>query len=67
MNLIINLKWKKVYNSSDFVYEIEAITFNKRDVKNDIHEILNTLIDKQTKPLINLQWLFDIVYKDKFN
>ncbi|MDD7512185.1 MAG: hypothetical protein PUK21_07450 [Peptostreptococcaceae bacterium] len=60
-------KMEKVYNSSDSIYEIEATTFNERDVKNDIHEILKTLIDRQTKPLINLQWIFDRVYRDKFN
>ena len=43
---------------------------NKCDINNikqEIYKIVQPVIDAQSKPKVNLQWLFDIVYKDKFN
>ncbi len=37
------------------------------EVKKEIYKIVQPVIDEQTKPLKNLQWLFDRVYRDKFN
>ena len=41
--------------------------FNEQDIKKDIYKSVQPLIDAQSKPWINLQWLFDIVYHDRFN
>ena len=43
---------------------------NKCDINNikqEIYKIVQPVIDAQSEPRVNLQWLFDIVYKDKFN
>ena len=49
------------------VGEIDIKDIDVEEVKKDIYKIVQPVIDEQTKPLINLQWLFDIVYKDRFN
>ena len=38
-----------------------------KEYKRKISNILQPVIDKQTEPLVNLQWIFDIVYIDRFN
>ncbi len=60
-------KMEKVYSSSDFIYELDPTTIDEHEAKNNIHDFLKPLIDQQTAPFINLQWIFDKVYKDKFN
>ena len=37
------------------------------NLKNEIYYSVQPVIDAQRKPRVNLQWLFDIVYKDRFN
>ena len=37
------------------------------NLKKEIYNSVQPVIDAQSKPKVNLQWLFDIVYKDKFN
>ena len=37
------------------------------NLKKEIYYSVQPVIDAQRKPKVNLQWLFDIVYKDKFN
>ena len=37
------------------------------NLKKEIYNSVQPVIDAQRKPKVNLQWLFDIVYKDKFN
>ena len=51
-------------------YGHEKIQITKLDIKGIKQKLYNNLqpiIDAQRKPTVNLQWLFDIVYKDKFN
>lgn len=47
--------------------KIDIKDIDVEEVKKEIYEIVQPVIDAQTKPLINLQWLFDRVYRDKFN
>ncbi|MBS5865386.1 MAG: hypothetical protein KIC37_03410 [Coriobacteriaceae bacterium] len=47
--------------------QIDMKGFSERDIKKDIYKSVQPLIDAQSKPWINLQWLFDIVYHDRFN
>ena len=42
-------------------------TISKDEVVNNLYIKLQPLIDRQTEPDINLQWIFNIVYKDKFD
>ena len=47
--------------------DIDISKINDATLKKNIIKILKPLIDEQPKPFINLQWIFDKVYKDKFN
>ena len=43
------------------------IKYNQRKVKKEIRETVQPVIDAQAKPLINLQWLFNLIYQSRFN
>ena len=43
------------------------IKYNQRKVLKEIRETVQPVIDAQPKPLINLQWLFNLVYQSRFN
>ena len=60
-------KFKLLYVSKDRNGRVAKKNVDVKEVKKDIYTILQPVIDQQTKPFINLQWLFDKVYKDKFN
>ena len=58
----------------DLTYSVDK-NLNKKNLdqaellnlKKEIYNSVQPVIDAQSKPKVNLQWLFDIVYKDKFN
>lgn len=58
----------------DLTYSVDK-NLNKKNLdqaellnlKKEIYNSVQPVIDAQRKPKVNLQWLFDIVYKDKFN
>ena len=43
------------------------IKYNQRKVQKEIRETVKPVIDAQPKPFINLQWLFNLIYKSRFN
>ena len=43
------------------------IKYNQRKVLKEIRETVQPVIDAQPKPLINLQWLFNLLYQSRFN
>ena len=43
------------------------IKYNQRKVQKEIRETVQPVIDEQSKPLINLQWLFNLIYQSRFN
>ena len=43
------------------------IKYNQRKVLKEIRETVQPVIDAQPKPLVNLQWLFNLIYKNRFN
>ena len=43
------------------------IKYNQRKVQKEIRETVQPVIDAQAKPLINLQWLFNLIYQSRFN
>ena len=43
------------------------IKYNQRKVQKEIRETVQPVIDAQSKPLINLQWLFNLLYRSRFN
>ncbi len=43
------------------------VDFNEeKTVMFNIRKLLQPIIDNQKKPLINLQWLFNLIYQDQF-
>ena len=42
------------------------IKYNQRKVQKEIRETVQPVIDAQPKPLINLQWLFNLIYQGRF-
>ena len=47
--------------------KIDLTTIDETKIKGEIRETLKPILDVQSKPLINLQWLFNKKYQDKFN
>ena len=52
---------------SSFDKHYNDIEFNQQLVLNEIRETVQPVLDVQPKPLINLQWLFNMKYQDRFN
>ena len=44
-----------------------TIKYNQRKVQKEIRETVQPVLDAQPKPLINLQWLFNLIYQSRFN
>ncbi len=66
MILMATIALKK-YCSDRHYKKIDIKNIDVEEVKKDIYKMAQPVIDAQSKPRVNLQWLFDIVYKDKFN
>ena len=47
--------------------EIDTATIDETKIKEEIRETVQPVLDVQPKPLINLQWLFNKKYQDRFN
>ncbi len=62
-----NFNIVKVYDNTKAVEEISKEGINEVEVKKHLYKLLRPLINRQSKPLVNLQWLFDYVYRDEFN
>ena len=43
------------------------IKYNQRKGQKEIRETVQPVIDAQPKPFINLQWLFNLIYRSRFN
>ena len=62
-----NSDFELTYCSDRHYKKIDIKNIDVEEVKKDIYKMVQPVIDEQTKPLVNLQWLFDIIYKDRFN
>lgn len=47
--------------------KIDIATIDETKIKGEIRETVQPVLDVQSKPLINLQWLFNMKYQDRFN
>ena len=47
--------------------KIDLTTIDETKIKGEIRETLKPILDVQPKPRINLQWLFNKKYQDRFN
>ena len=52
---------------SYFSEEAKKIQVNESKIKREIREVLSPIMKVQTKPFINLQWLFNLIYQSRFN
>ncbi|MDO4814648.1 MAG: hypothetical protein Q3988_06070 [Gemella sp.] len=54
-------------NSDKPIKEIMIADNKKEEMKKEMYNKLKPLIDEHTEPSINLQWIFDWKYKERFN
>ena len=47
--------------------KIDLATIDEKKIKQGIRETVQPILDVQSKPFINLQWLFNLLYQDRFN
>ena len=52
---------------SYFSEEAKRIQVNESKIKREIRKDFSPIMKVQTKPLINLQWLFNLIYQSRFN
>ena len=52
---------------SYFSEEAKRVQVNESKIKREIREDFSPIMKVQTKPLINLQWLFNLIYQSRFN
>ena len=49
-----------------FSEEAKRIQVNESKIKREIREDFSPIMKVQTKPFINLQWLFNLIYQSRF-
>ncbi len=52
---------------SCFSEEARRTKVNESKIKREIREDFSPIMKAQPKPLINLQWLFNLIYQSRFN
>ena len=57
----------RLHHVSDFTGEQPKREIHEDEIKQEIREVFAPVIDAQPKPRINLQWLFNKKYRDRFN
>ena len=57
----------RFFHVTDLSGEQPKKEINEAEIKQEIREVFAPVIDAQPKPLINLQWLFNKMYQDRFN
>lgn len=56
----------KIVRASKYYEPISPENYNEFEVKRNLYSILQPIIDYQTEPMINLQWLFNLKYGERF-
>ena len=57
----------RLHHVTDFTGEQPKKEIHEDEIKQEIREVFAPVIDAQPKPRINLQWLFNKKYQDRFN
>ena len=57
----------RFFHVTDLSGEQPKKEINEAEIKQEIREVFAPVIDVQPKPRINLQWLFNKMYQDRFN
>ena len=55
----------RVYNAKTLDYSDDPV--DDSAIKRDIFRVVQPVIDAQSAPLFNLQWVYDWLNKDRFN
>ena len=67
ISLILDCNFNPEIAHNDRHEKIQITKLDNKEIKQKLYNDLQPIIDAQSKPRVNLQWLFDIVYKDRFN
>ena len=61
------LKLKRIYNSKEARYYKDISTVDENKIKEEIYEDFKPILkeSEENKPFINLQWIFNWVYRDR--
>ena len=61
------LKLKGIYNSKEVRYYKDISTVDENKIKEEIYEDFKPILkeSEENKPFINLQWIFNWVYRDR--
>lgn len=61
------LKLKRIYNSKEDRYYKDISTVDENKIKEEIYEDFKPILkeSEENKPFINLQWIFNWVYRDR--
>ena len=61
------LKLKGIYNSKEVRYYEDISTVDENKIKEEIYEDFKPILkeSEENKPFINLQWIFNWVYRDR--
>ena len=61
------LKLKGIYNSKEARYYKDISTVDENKIKEEIYEDFRPILkeSEENKPFINLQWIFNWVYRDR--
>ena len=61
------LKLKRIYNSKEARYYKDISTVDENKIKEEIYEDFRPILkeSEENKPFINLQWIFNWVYRDR--
>lgn len=64
-----NFKLIKIVDFANNMERIDISTVNENQVKNEIYKNLKPVLQEleNNKPLINLQWIFNWIYKDRLS
>ena len=57
----------RLHHVTDFTGEQPKKEIHESEIKQEIREVFAAVIEAQPKPRINLQWLFNKKYQDRFN
>ena len=57
----------RFHHVSDFTGEQPKREIHEDEIKQEIREVFAPVIDAQSKPFVNLQRLFNLLYQDRFN
>ena len=57
----------RFFHVTDLSGEQPKKEIHEAEIKQEIREVFAPIIDAQSKPFVNLQWLFNLLYQDRFN